>query len=102
MRAIASSASHCAGVQTPPGMRVRIMKLYAGSSFCRRAFVAEVAVVLLVAAVELDELRVGLADRAGQRIGEALDQRAAQAAARLILSTGMTWFGSLTADRELQ
>ena len=45
---------------------------------------AQVAIVLHVAAVELDELRVGLADRAGQRIGEALDQRAAQAARRLL------------------
>ncbi len=35
-RAISSSASHCRGVQTPPGSRVRIMKLYAGSSFCWR------------------------------------------------------------------
>ena len=45
---------------------------------------ADVAIVLHVAAVELDELRVGVADGAGQRIGEALHQRAAQAARRLL------------------
>ena len=48
------------------------------------AFGAQVAIVLHVAAVELDELRVGLADGAGQRIRQALDQRAAQAARRLL------------------
>jgi hypothetical protein len=32
--------------------------------------------------MELDELRVRLADRAGERIVQALDQRAAQAARR--------------------
>ncbi len=42
---------------------------------------AQVAIVLLVAAVELDQLRVVFAQRAGDGIGEALDQRAAQAAA---------------------
>ena len=42
------------------------------------ALLADVAVVLLVAAVELDQHGVVLADRAGQRIGEALDQRATQ------------------------
>jgi hypothetical protein len=34
--ASASSASHCAGVTNPPGSRVRIMKLYAGSSLAWR------------------------------------------------------------------
>ena len=34
--AMASSLSHCSGVTTPPGVRVRIMNWYAGSSFCRR------------------------------------------------------------------
>ncbi len=45
------------------------------------ALVADVAIVLLVAAVELDQDGVVLADRAGQRILQALDQRAAQVAA---------------------
>ena len=45
---------------------------------------AQVAIVLHVAAVELDELRVGVADGAGQRIGETFHQRAAQAARRLL------------------
>ena len=48
------------------------------------AFGAQVAIVLHVAAVELDELRVGVADGAGQRIGEAFHQRATQAARRLL------------------
>ena len=45
---------------------------------------AQVAVVLHVAAVELDELRVGFANGAGQRIREAFHERTAQAAARLL------------------
>ena len=45
------------------------------------ALVAEVAIVLLVAAMELDQDGVVLADRASERILEALDQRAAEVAA---------------------
>ena len=36
--------------------------------------VADVAVVLLVAAVELDQLRVRVRDRSGDRIGKAVQQ----------------------------
>jgi len=43
--------------------------------------VAQVAIVLLVAAVELQQLVVGLADRAGDRIGQCFEQRSAQVAA---------------------
>ena len=45
------------------------------------ALLAHVAVVLLVAAMELDQDGVVLADRASERILEALDQRAAEVAA---------------------
>ena len=45
---------------------------------------ADVAIILHVAAVELDQLRVGLADGAGQRVGEAFHECAAQAARRLL------------------
>ena len=50
---------------------------------------ADVAVVLLVAAVVLDQRLVVLAQGAGDRIGQALQQRAAQATAlRLQLFDG--------------
>src|SRR5690606_24511414 len=49
-----------------------------------RALGAHVAVVLLVEAVEFRELRVVLAQRAGERIREALHQRAAQVVAALL------------------
>src|SRR5690606_40102961 len=52
-----------------------------GLELLPRALLAQVTIVLLVAAVELDELPVGLAQAAGGRIGQALDQRAAQQAA---------------------
>ncbi len=45
------------------------------------AFIAHVAVVLLVAAVKLQQYGVGFGDGAGDRIGQTLDQGAAQAAA---------------------
>src|SRR5690348_2100689 len=46
--------------------------------------VAQVAVVLLVTAMELDELRVAVGECAGDRIREALHDRAAQIIARLL------------------
>ena len=45
------------------------------------ALLADVAIVLLVAAVVFDQHLVVLAQRAGDRIGQALQQRAAQAVA---------------------
>ena len=45
------------------------------------ALVAQVAVVLLVAAVVLDQHLVGVGQRTGDGVGQALQQRAAQAAA---------------------
>ena len=44
----------------------------------------QVAIVLQIGAVELGQLRVVLVDRAGHRLGEALGDRAAQIAARLL------------------
>src|SRR6185437_5955634 len=43
--------------------------------------VAQVPIVLLIAAVELDELCIGLGERSCDRIREALDDRAAQVVA---------------------
>src|SRR4030095_4073916 len=48
------------------------------------AFLADVAVVLLVTAVVLDQGLVAVAKRAGDRVGERLQQRAAQASAGLL------------------
>jgi hypothetical protein len=55
-----------------------------GLEFLVFAFGTQVTIVLHVAAVELDELRVRLADGAGERIVQAFDQRAAQAARRFL------------------
>jgi len=52
-----------------------------GLELLQPAFLAQVAVVLLVAAVELDQLGVVLAQRAGQWVGDALGERASQQAA---------------------
>ena len=50
--------------------------------FLQTPLLAQVAVVLLVAAVQLQQLRVVFAQRTGDRIGQALHDRAAQPAAR--------------------
>ena len=60
-----SIASHCAGVSTPPGTRSRAMKMKAFSSFLRPRSGTQVAVVLLVDAVELGQLLVVLGQPAG-------------------------------------
>ena len=78
---MASSCSHCCGVTTPPG-RARADHEAVGRLQLRSAaFVAEVALVLLVAAVVLDQRLVVFAQRAGDRIGQAFEQRTAQAMA---------------------
>src|SRR5690606_7183844 len=56
-------------------------ELVRGLELLPTALVAQVAVVLLVAAVELDQALVLERQRAGDRVGQAFDQRAAQAAA---------------------
>ena len=75
------SAIHCAGVSTPPGMRTRAMKMNAFSSFFLARSRAQVAVVLLVDAVELRQLLVVLGDPAGYRLAQPLGDGAAQEAA---------------------
>jgi len=59
------------------------------------ALLAQVAVVLLVAAVVLDQGLVVLAQRAGERIGQALQQAAAQAVA-----AGLDVFDGVAHGRE--
>ena len=55
-------------------------ELVGGLELLPPALVADIAVVLLVAAVELDQALVVEGQRAGDRIGQAFQQRAAQAA----------------------
>ena len=56
-------------------------ELIGGFEALQAAFCAQIAVVLLITAVELDELSVVLTQRAGHRIRQAFEDRAAQMAA---------------------
>jgi hypothetical protein len=59
-------------------------ELVCGLQLLPRALGAQVAIILLVEAVKLGELRVVLRERASQPIGEALHERAAQVVAALL------------------
>ena len=52
--------------------------------FLQPAFLADIAIVLLVTAVVLDQYLVVLGQRSGHRIGQGSEQSAAQAAAGLL------------------
>ena len=63
---------------------------------------AQVAIVLHVAAVELDELRVGVADGAGQRIGRlstSVPRRPRDAFLMISTGDGGSVFAGLTTGR---
>ena len=62
-----SITCHWAGVMMPPGRRARSMTLCSGSSF-GGALGADVAVILLIHAVEADQLEVIAVEAAGERI----------------------------------
>ncbi len=81
-RAIASKASHCAGVTTPPGSRPRPDHEGIGRfEFLSPPLVAQVAVVLLVGAVEFEQLGVVLGDCTRDGVEQAACDRSAQQAA---------------------
>src|ERR1700722_13762769 len=56
-------------------------ELVVGLELLQTSLVAQIAIILLIAAVKLDQLRVGIGDGARDRIGETFLQRAAQATA---------------------
>ncbi len=84
VRARLDNASHCFGCHHAARQARADHEAVGRLEFLVLTLGAQVAVVLHVAAVELDELRVGVADRARERIVQALDQRAAQAARGLL------------------
>ena len=63
-----SITRHWAGVMMPPGRRARSMTLCRGSSFLGAARPADVAVILLIHAVEADQLEVVAVEAAGERV----------------------------------
>ena len=69
------------GLTTPPGRRGADHEAVGRLEFLLATLVAQVAIVLLVATVELDQDRVVVADCAGVRVVQALDQGATQVAA---------------------
>ncbi len=77
-RASSSSASHCAGVQHAAGQARADHEAVRGLELLAAPLLAQVAVVLLVAAVELDQHRVVLADAPVSGSAQAVGQRAAQ------------------------
>ena len=81
-RASADSASHCDGRANAAGQARARHEAVRGLELLQAPFLAQVAVVLQVGAVELDQRRVGVGQAAGERIEQAVFQRAAQAAAR--------------------